>query len=196
MKGSYTIKLSTKRVEYDLRINRNITIIRGDSATGKSTLVSLIQRYYEQGNKSGVKLQCDKTCMTVGGRDWEKLLQGVDNTIVFIDEGNNFVKSHDFARAVRESSNYYVIITREDLKSLPYSVDEVYGIKEISHRRIAEKTYNSLYNIYAAYGTHQMIKPALIITEDSNAGFDFFKEVCNKYNIRCIPGDGRDKLVD
>lgn len=125
MTGSYTIKVSTKRLEYSLKVNRNITIIRGDSATGKSTLVSLIQKHYNQGNKSGVSLQCDRTCLAIGGRDWEKLLTGVENSIVFIDEGNDFIRHPDFARAIKETSNYYVIITRESIKTLPYSIEEV-----------------------------------------------------------------------
>lgn len=162
MIGSYTIKVSTKRVEYNLKINRNITIIKGDSATGKSTLISLIHRYYEQGNKSGVKLQCNKVCMTLGGKDWQKLLVGVTDTIVFIDEGNNFVKSHDFAREVQSSNNYYVIITRESLKSLPYSINEVYGIKELGHKRKTEKTYNEMYNLYGKYNAQSKIIPSII----------------------------------
>lgn len=129
MRGTYDIVVGTKRVEYHLTIRRNITIIRCDSATGKTTLVSLIQRYYEQGKKSGVTLRCDRTCMTLGGRDWEKVLTGVENTIVFIDEGNEFIRSHDFARTVRSSSNYYVLMTRESIKSLQSDIKEVYSIK-------------------------------------------------------------------
>lgn len=196
MKGSFTIKVSTKRIEYNLKINRNITVIKGDSATGKSTLISLIQRYYEQGNKSGVKLQCDRVCMTIGGRDWEKLLLGVHNTIVFIDEGNSFIKSHDFSRAIQSSDNYYVLITREDLKSLPYSINEIYGLRESKHKKDMKKTYNEMYYLYGTYKSQSIIKPSLIITEDSNAGYDFFEKVCNRYGIKCISGKGRDKLIE
>lgn len=196
MKGAYDIKVGTKRVEYNIRIKRNITIIRGDSATGKSTLISLINRYYENGAKSGVKLQCDKVCMVVGGRNWQKLLAGVHDTIVFIDEGNNFIKSHDFSRIIQETNNYYVLITREDIKGLPYSINEIYGLRITRNKREAKKVYNEMYCIYNGNRVGHIIKPSLVITEDSNSGFDFFKYVCNRVGIKCIPGNGRETLVD
>ena len=88
------------------------------------------------------------SCMTLSGKDWQKLLVGVQNTIVFIDEGNNFIKSHDFSRVIQETNNYYVIITREDIKGLPYSINEIYGMKENTHKRETERTYNEMYYLY------------------------------------------------
>lgn len=42
MKGSYRIVVQNSKIRYDFEINRNITVIKGDSATGKTTLVELI----------------------------------------------------------------------------------------------------------------------------------------------------------
>ena len=39
MKGKHKIVVSTKRLKYEFELHRNLTIIRGDSATGKTTLV-------------------------------------------------------------------------------------------------------------------------------------------------------------
>ena len=196
MKGAYRISVSTKRIKYDFTINRNITIIQGDSGTGKTTLVGLIRRFYEQGSKSGVKLECDRVCMPLGGRDWYKLLDGVHDTIVFIDEGNAFVKSNDFARAAKASDNYYVIVTREALGSLPISVNEIYGIR--SNGKMAENVpvYNSMYRLYGEFAHSTEINPTLVITEDSNAGHDFFSEDCAPLGIACISAHGRDKITD
>lgn len=46
MKGKYRIIVTAKRLRYDFEIRRNLTIIRGDSATGKTTLVDMIQEYF------------------------------------------------------------------------------------------------------------------------------------------------------
>jgi ABC-type thiamine transport system ATPase subunit len=62
MKGRYHIRIENKRLQYDLEIRRNITVIRGDSATGKTTLVSMIQSYEDDGPASGVSIVCDKIC--------------------------------------------------------------------------------------------------------------------------------------
>ena len=43
MKGKHKIVVSTKRLKYEFELHRNLTIIRGDSATGKTTLVDMIR---------------------------------------------------------------------------------------------------------------------------------------------------------
>ncbi|MCB6415140.1 Fis family transcriptional regulator [Faecalimonas umbilicata] len=130
MKGSYKIVVQNSKVRYDFVIRRNITIIRGDSATGKTTLVELIREYYEDGDESGIVLSCEKECAVLAGRDWEAVLATKKDSILFIDEGNRFVHSKEFAKAIQKTDNYYVIVTREGVESLPYSVEEIYGIRE------------------------------------------------------------------
>ena len=43
MKGKHRIVVSTKRQKYEFELRRNLTILRGDSATGKTTLIEMIQ---------------------------------------------------------------------------------------------------------------------------------------------------------
>ena len=49
MKGKYHITVANEMVKYDFDIRRNITIIKGDSAPGKTTLVEMIREFYEDG---------------------------------------------------------------------------------------------------------------------------------------------------
>ena len=56
MKGKHRVVVSTKRLKYDFEIRRNLTIIRGDSATGKTTLVEMIQDYVNNPAGTPVKL--------------------------------------------------------------------------------------------------------------------------------------------
>ena len=42
MKGSHDIIVQNNRIQYKFSIRRNLTILRGNSATGKSTLIDLI----------------------------------------------------------------------------------------------------------------------------------------------------------
>ena len=42
MKGKYRVVVSTKRLKYDFELHRNLTIIQGDSATGKTTMIDMI----------------------------------------------------------------------------------------------------------------------------------------------------------
>ena len=116
MKGKHSITVGNNILQYKFEICRNITIIKGDSATGKTTLVELIQEYYENGEQSGITLQCDKECVVLEGRQWKVLLQTIQDSIVFIDEGNSFVATDDFADAVKKATDFIS-------KSLKFTTD-------------------------------------------------------------------------
>ena len=49
------------------------------------------------------------------GELWRETFTLFHDSILFIDEGNDFVESEEFAAAVNGSSNYFVIVTRENL---------------------------------------------------------------------------------
>ena len=70
MKGSYDVKVWNRRVQYKFTIRRNLTILRGDSATGKTTLIDLIASYQANGAHSGVSVQCDKPCVVLSALNW------------------------------------------------------------------------------------------------------------------------------
>lgn len=58
MKGKYSVFVQNNRLRYEFTISRNITIIRGDSATGKTTLLDLLNAYDRDGDSSGVLVKC------------------------------------------------------------------------------------------------------------------------------------------
>ena len=57
MKGKYHIIVQNNRIKFEFDIKRNITIIRGDSATGKTTLMNLIETYERLGEESGISVK-------------------------------------------------------------------------------------------------------------------------------------------
>ena len=148
MKGKHLVTIKNNVLRYQFEIRRNITIIKGDSATGKTTLIDMVREYFENGEQSGVSLQCDKTCIVLEGHQWKVLLENIHDSIVFIDEGNLFITTDEFSSAVKKSDNYYVIVTREGLPPLPYSVDEIYGIKSSGKYGTLQQTYQEFYRIY------------------------------------------------
>ena len=44
MKGKHRVIVQNNRLHYEFEIKRNITIIRGDSATGKTTLINMLRQ--------------------------------------------------------------------------------------------------------------------------------------------------------
>ena len=194
MKGKYRIIIQNKKIKYDFEIRRNITVIRGDSATGKTALVDMIREYYEEGEDSGIDMRCEKTCVVLEGKNWESQLADIKDSIVFMDEGNRFVATKEFASVIQKTDNYYVIVTRERLASLPYSVNEIYGIRNSGKYGKLKQTYNEMYRIYTSDMFEQSVWPEVIITEDSNAGYQFFTDVCKKNGLICESAGGKSNI--
>ncbi len=69
MKGSYEIKIKNNRIQYRFTISHNITILRGDSATGKTTLIDMVDEYNQNGKESGIELLCKKPCVVLERRN-------------------------------------------------------------------------------------------------------------------------------
>ena len=142
-------------------------MIRGDSATGKTTLIDMIQDHANNPSGSPVEVVCDKPCYVLAGALWREQLSGMRDGIVFIDEGNEFIKTDEFSREIQKTDNYYVIATRESLPSLPYSVEEIYGIRE-------SRKYGTLKQRYHEFYVFQRIKTtqenALVIADGAAFG--------------------------
>lgn len=103
MRGSYKVIIQNNRVQFKLTINRNLTIIQGNSATGKTTLLDMVAAHEELGAQSGVTVSCKVPCKTISGKYWRRDLQEISSSIVFIDEGNTFVRSREFAHEAKRS---------------------------------------------------------------------------------------------
>lgn len=150
MKGRHHIVLETAHLKYEFDIKRNITVILGTSATGKTTLVEVLREYTQMGGDRGILLESDVPCEVFsGGEDrWRYTLDGIRDSIILIDEGYHFVCTKEFAEYVHGSTNYYVIITRKPLKNLPYSISEIYGIRTSGKYYFPEQVYHELYPIH------------------------------------------------
>ena len=194
MKGMHHIVIQNKRIRFAFSIKRNITIIRGDSATGKTTLFSMIEEYGNLGKDSGVQIQCDKACVAISGKYWQETLENIHDSIVFVDEDSRFLKTKDFAKRIRNSNNYYVLITRENLPALPYSVEEIYGIHCSGKYMDTRQVYNLFYKIYSETNPGKILIKSLI-TEDSQAGFTFFSQVSKTRGICCESAGGKSNIL-
>lgn len=194
MKGKYNILIQNNVLQYRFEIRRNITIIKGDSATGKTTLVEMVREYYENGEQSGVNLQCEKTCVVLEGRQWKVLLENIHDSIIFIDEGNQFVSTNEFALAVKRSDNYFVIVTREALPNLPYSVEEIYGIKSSGKYGTLKQTYHEFYRIYGQFDYNTAFHPEILLVEDSNSGYEFFEAVAEEKDWEVVSAGGKSNI--
>lgn len=195
MRGKHKVIVKNNKLHYEFEIKRNITIIKGDSATGKTTLINMIRQFANQGNSSGVDLVCDVPCRVLEGIDWQIILQNISGNIFFIDEENSFIRTEQFASAVRNADNYFVLISRDNLCNLPYSVEEIYGLCSSGKYQNTKRIYQQMYQIYPQKELHEFpVRPEKIVVEDSNSGYEFFHAVCAENGILCESAEGKTKL--
>lgn len=195
MRGKHRIIIQNNRLHYEFEIKRNITIIQGDSATGKTTLINMLRQVENLGDSSGIDVISDAPCRILEGRNWKILLENMAGNIIFIDEDNEFINTEEFAEAVRGSDNYFVLITRENLYNLPYSVEEIYGLRSSGKYQNTKRVYQQMYQIYSNI-QDVPVKPARIITEDSNAGYEFFEAAGREKGILCESAGGKSNIFN
>ena len=215
MTGTYHVKISSKNMTYEFDIHRNITIIRGESATGKSTMLDLITIYnrHKGSEPCKVTVSCSKRC--VAFTDVDSLYDDIDklrDCIVFIDECEGInADAERFINRIKGSDNYYVLVTREVMEWIPYSIEEIYRIKKSNRYGTTSAVYNQLDRIYKSGSGAVRIenKRGIVITEDSGSGHEMMKEVLPACNVESAsgksniisklkehPGDGVVAIVD
>ncbi len=81
MKGKKRVIIQNNRVHYEFVIKRNITIIQGDSASGKTTLVNMIRQAENLGESSGINVSCEVPCRVLEGVNWKIILENSRESI-------------------------------------------------------------------------------------------------------------------
>ena len=194
MKGAYKVNIKNNRNSYTFELRRNITILRGESGRGKTTLFEMISDYNRFGKNSGVSVSCDKDIIALAGNDWEEVIDKNPGTIIVIDEDSQFIRSEEFAKVVRGSDNYFLLITRNYLAQLPISVDEIYELSGAKNKKL-KKVYREVDRMFNNPSSRYLpFVPEIIITEDIRSGYQFFKAITDKIGIKCISADGKSNI--
>lgn len=140
---------------FEFIIRRNITVIKGESATGKTTLLHMMYEYLRVGRESGYSVSTDSNYYVYlrqeVGRTWQDTLYSLQNTVIFIEENNNFVFSKEFAEFVKTSGNYFVLVNRSPLRMLPYSIHEIYEIVTDGKHIDGKESYHQFKELYSNY---------------------------------------------
>lgn len=182
METVHDILVNNKRgVQFKFEIHRKFTIIRGDSATGKTTFYQMISDA-SSSRVSGVTVSCDVPVRPLNESGYLLELQIEKNRIYVVDEDFGPLKSSEFAKAVIQSENCFILITRESLPAIPYSYKEIYGI------RVSGK-FHSLERVYPDYERFE--EKDAIVTEDEDAGYEYYHYF---YGDKVISSRGNSNL--
>ena len=194
MVGAYKIRVHNNSGSYTFELKRNLTVLRGSSGRGKTTLYDMIRDYNRYGKNSGVSVSCDRDIFALDDKNWADFIEKHPGSIIVIDEDNEYIRSTDFARIVKGSDNYFLLITRCYLANLPISVDEIYELTGNKNNKLVRiyTDENRMFN--KPYIGRLPFIPEVIITEDSNSGFQFFNAIAKENNIKCISAEGKSNI--
>lgn len=190
VKGRISFSIKNRHIAFRFVLERNVTILTGDSGTGKTKLINMVKNYAAEGKASGVTLKCDKPCVVLEGNNWDTILEKTKNSIVFVDEGAKFLPEYSFAQTIMRTDNYYVLVSREPLPQIPYSIEAIRQIIKNDSKPKIEKIYDnvSIRDIRAA-------QYDLVIVEDSKAGFRFFQKATEEWGVVCKSAKGKSNIL-
>ena len=195
MKGKHKFIVQSKKMLFEFEIKRNITILQGDSATGKTTLLNLLSSYLFERDLN-IKVTTDVN-FEVFIRDyanigWKTVFDLYKDSVIFIEENNDFIFTKEFASYVKASNNYFVFVTRKSIYTLPYSYKEIY---KISYEKKKNKPQN-IYKFTEIYSNFPTIVNTVdnILVEDSHSGFKFFSKLF--FNIDVLTANGNANLFN
>lgn len=168
MTGKIDIELQTPLITYHMSLLRNITMIRGDSGSGKSYLCELLQQAIAGEEDIKVTLSQsvnylvmpENTLDSRVSKSWSEIIQECQDTVIFIDETCDCWKSGIFSKIIQNTTNYYVIFSRGTHSDISYSVDSIlYFDKTMSD--IGPHIYSKQIKLEPVF-SHQ-ITPELIV---------------------------------
>lgn len=195
MKGMYHVEVKNRDASFKFDLYRNITIVRGKSGTGKTTLFDMIADYTRLGEKSGVNISCDRKCVALIDSEWKYKLEHTMDSIVFIDEGFEQLATKEFASVIKNTNNYYVIFCRENLHDIPYSVEEIYEIKTSGKYHSFKKLYKSnAKHLYYLENAPKKLHFDILITEDAKSGYEFFSDYFKDSDVLCLSSESNSSV--
>lgn len=190
MKGKISFSIKNRHIAFRLDLERNVTILTGASGTGKTKLINMVRMFAEAGKASGITLSCSKPCVVLEENYWEAILDSLHDSVIFVEESTRFLSSHDFAKAIQNTDNYYVFVTREPLPQIPYSIDAIKQIVKNDRKPKIEKIYKGI-----SVKDVSSFPYDEIIIEDSKAGFLFFSTASEKHHVPCRSANGKSNLM-
>jgi len=185
MNGRHYVQISNKLVDYQLTLDRKITVITGDSGIGKTSMIKNLRRGISGG--SSTKLNCTAGCDVISGSNWYRDISNRSGYILFFDESALFVRTGEFVSLMRQSDNYFVLVNRSRISSIPYSMDAVFTISTTGRKSVLAPLYPKSTGNFT---------PTFIITEDGRTGYSFFLKVCNDNHQVCYAARGKSKIKE
>ena len=177
------LNIKTPYISYEIEFNRKVTIIQGDSGTGKSKIIETRNEMWDTGLGEIYTSNNIPVSVIENIPDWERILD-VDETRLFIvDEDCNFVMSNRFADIVHRSRSYFIIINRDPIKGLNYSYKDIYEMKNSGKFNRTIRKYNDEDMYYKILEDETNNTPSIYSKTSVNSCYT--KNCCHKPCSKC-----------
>ena len=161
-----------KDVNYIIKLNHKINILRGDSGTGKSTMVAFIDSLNEVSSTN---------ISTINQYGVDTRLLPTNNLLVIDEEVVREYLKNKRMDLLLGTTAPILIITRSDFNHLKYSFRAVYVIS----RDVGKL------ELVPAYSNYDFIPSPLEYTEDQKAGYSYYKQ----FYENIASAKGKDNLM-
>lgn len=165
------IKVNSNLMNYRLFFDNRVNILRGDSATGKSFLLRLLD------NKRNSKIDIQST-YKLFHINVDMILNGLplnDDTVYVLDEGDG-IENSEIVNLINKSRFKFLLITREsDLENVNYGIHQIYNLHQSGKYNISKPSYDYDLN-NRLLNTDKIVE---IVTEDSKSRFEFYSNYNN-----------------
>lgn len=191
-----SIEVRNKRYNCDLVLKHKVSVIKGDSGTGKTWLTKALIDI-----SGGYKVTYSQrvTPVLLNEHEWEHQLTGdYNDTPLFIVDDCDFVFTKEFGSMFNHTGICYLILiirtsTRvgklERMNTISVSGDAIYNFvaNGVEHTITADVNFKTVQ-------VNKEIHCNKILCEDSGSGYTFFKHLYGKSNV--TSSFGKDNIVD
>lgn len=163
------VKISTNKVVYDLVLERTISVIRGDSGTGKSYMCELVHILNQDPDTFGLSVESELPTIKVNEQPTEEWCLSNKDSVIFIDEDVKIKGVDKIIRLLRRNGCWVVYISRKNSIriDLGCATSCVYKIESSGKVRSLKKLIEFVVVRNRTY---------TLCTEDSNSGNQFFSQ--------------------
>lgn len=180
-----SISVRSKKYDCDITLRQKVTVVRGHSGRGKTVFTKAVA---DDSGAYSIDIS-DKSYefVVLYPKNWYDAVEaGIlkrKKRIYVIDDSDFFISRSFTHLFVQDELSFYIIINRFEsvnpvsTNTIPYSVNEIYEFCADGKSH----TIKPYYNYPDVVASLERIDDC--ITEDSNSGFEFFKELYKKIHV-------------
>lgn len=105
-------------IDVDIKLRQKITVLGGNSATGKTYIFNIIKAYSTEEEINNI------LCLNIndfGAGNMLQRIKEVSNGIILIDQADDTLKDEEINKAILTDDNYYILMGRNLLVNKRYS---------------------------------------------------------------------------